>query len=69
MTEDAAAERQQQCHAVRPLLQGAAEATRVRSMQDRHLLFQGLPGAHSTQNTGRPCNKGCQRKRTHKIRD
>ena len=40
------------------LLQGAAEATRVRSMQGRHLL-QGLPGAHSTQNTGRPCNKGC----------
>ena len=27
-------------------------------MQDRHLLFQGLPGAHSTQKTGRPCNKG-----------
>jgi len=26
-----------------------------------HLLFQGLPGAHSTQKTGRPCNKGCHR--------
>ena len=60
--------RQQQCHAVQKLLQGAAEAIRVRSMQDRHLLFQGLPGAHSTQKTGRPCNKGCHRlvKRTHK---
>ena len=34
-----------------------AEATRVRSMQDRHLLLKGLPGAHSTQTTGRPCNK------------
>ncbi len=29
-------------------LQGAAEATGVRSMQDRRLLPQGLPGAHST---------------------
>ena len=30
-------------------------------MQDSHLLLQGLPGARSTQKTGRPCNKGCHR--------
>jgi hypothetical protein len=34
---------------VRKLLQGAAEATGVRSMQDRHLLFKGLPGVRSMQ--------------------
>ena len=35
----------------------AAEATRVRSMKDRHLLFQGLLGAHTTPKTGRPWNR------------
>jgi hypothetical protein len=39
-------------HAVQQLQQGAAEATRVRSLQDRHLLFQGLPGAHTTPKRG-----------------
>jgi hypothetical protein len=40
----------------------------VRSMQDRHLLFQGLPGAHCTMKTGWPWIKDCHRlaKRTHK---
>ena len=43
-------------------------SARVRSMQDRHIVLQGLPGAHCTQKTERPCNKGCHRlvKRTHK---
>ena len=41
-----------QCHALRELRQGAAEATRVRSMQGRHLLLQGLPG-HTAQHRKR----------------
>jgi hypothetical protein len=56
-------ERQQQCHAVRYLLQGAAEAARVRSMPNRHLLFQGLPGAHCTQKTGGLAIKVCDEDR------
>jgi hypothetical protein len=50
------------------LLQGAGEATPVRSMQDRHLLFQGLPGAHSTPKKGWYWNKDSRRlvKRTQK---